>query len=134
MILVLINIISPSGQYRRASKNYLNLIMNSDMNKVQHHRLHILVIAAIWFGLSVLFAGCDADDNIGDDPYGGGKEPLGIRLLTDLPIPDRAYPGELVTFKAEGLERWIDNEVGRYDFSFYISNEQAEIISATDTT
>lgn len=104
------------------------------MNKVQHHRLHILVIAAIWFGLSVLFAGCDADDNIGDDPYGGGKEPLGIRLLTDLPIPDRAYPGELVTFKAEGLERWIDNEVGRYDFSFYISNEQAEIISATDTT
>lgn len=104
------------------------------MNKIQHHRFLITGIAAICFVLGAFLTGCDSDDNIGDDPYGGGKEPLGIRLLTDLPSPDRAYPGDLVTFKAKGLERWFDKEAGSYDFSFYISNEKAEIVTATDTT
>lgn len=104
------------------------------MNKMQQRRFYILKIVAVNFLWAAFFTGCNTDDNIGDDPYGGGKEPLGIRLLTDLPTPDKAYPGELVTFKAKGLGRWFDNEAGRYDFSFYISNEQAEVVTATDTT
>lgn len=104
------------------------------MDKMQYYRFFIPTITAICLGLAAFFTGCDSDDHIGDDPYGGGKEPLGIRLLTDLPTPDRAYPGELVTFKARGLDRWIDNEARRYDFSFYISNERAEVMAATDTT
>lgn len=104
------------------------------MSTIQFHKFHIRAIAVSCFILASIFTGCHSDDLIGDDPYGGGKEPLGIRLLTDLPTPDRAYPGDLVTFKAKGLGQWIDNEVGNYDFSFYISNEQAEVVAATDTT
>lgn len=104
------------------------------MNKILYHRFHIPAIAAICFVFVAFFNGCDSDGNIGADPYGGGKEPLGIRLLTDLPSPSRAYPGDLVTFKAKGLKEWLDDETGSYDFSFYIANEMAEIVAATDTT
>ena len=48
------------------------------------------------------FAGCNSDEEIEGDPYAGGKEPYGIRFLVDAPSPDRAYPGELVTYKVNG--------------------------------
>ena len=79
------------------------------------------------------FAGCNSDEEIEGDPYAGGKEPYGIRFLVDAPSPDRAYPGELVTYKAKGLSKWF-NQQGKPDFSFFISNEKAEIVLATDTT
>lgn len=79
------------------------------------------------------FVGCDSEDNMVDDPYGGGKEPYGIKFLVDLPSPEKAYPGELVTYKVEGLSKWLNQE-GKPDFNFFISNEKTEIVSATDTT
>ena len=79
------------------------------------------------------FVACDSEEDINSDPYAGGKEPYGIRLLIDPPTPDRAYPGELVTYKAKGLSKWFNQE-GKPEFNFFISNEKAEIVLATDTT
>lgn len=39
----------------------------------------------------------------------------------------------MVTYKAKGLSKWF-NQQGKPDFSFFISNEKAEIVLATDTT
>lgn len=102
-------------------------------NRVYHllvNPLKIYICLAVLFALPV---GCNTEDDIQDDPYGGGKEPYGIRLLTDLPTPDRAYPGDEVVYKAQGLSNWFDQQ-GNPDFEFYISNEKAEILAATDTT
>lgn len=84
--------------------------------------------------IALLHTGCNSDEDIvKDDPYGGGKEPYGIRLLTDLPSPDKAYPGDEVTYKAKGLSKWFD-ENGNAEFDFFISNEKAEIVTVTDST
>ncbi|MGB3106956.1 DUF5124 domain-containing protein [Sphingobacterium siyangense] len=91
----------------------------------------------IFLGLIGLFCvlGCDPKiDAIGEDPYGGGREALGISLSSQAPSPDAAYPGDEVTFKAKGLLAWSKPEANQYEFEFYIANEKAKIKSATDTT
>jgi hypothetical protein len=89
-----------------------------------------------FMGISSMFYSCNSDlnDNIKDDPYGGGKAPLGVGLLTEAPSPSSAYPNDTVIFKAKGLLNWCDPQVRHYDFEFFISDEKTEIITATDTT
>ncbi|MDR3220177.1 MAG: DUF5124 domain-containing protein [Dysgonamonadaceae bacterium] len=86
--------------------------------------------------LFLLLVGCneDLENNIKDDPYGGGKAPLGIGLLPEAPSPGSAYPGDSVIFKAKGLLNWCDPQSGRYDFDFYISEEKTVVVTATDST
>lgn len=78
---------------------------------------------------------CDTEiETIGDDPYAGGLDPLGIGLAKRAPSPEAAYPGDEVTFSAQGLLQWASPEQDHYDFEFYIADEKAEIKNATDTT
>jgi hypothetical protein len=102
------------------------------MKRIIKH-LHLIFIS---FFMLLLAASCDSNlnENIKDDPYGGGKEPLGVGLSTDVPSPSSAYPGDTVVFKAKGFLNWCDPQSGRYDFEFYISDERAEIVTATDST
>lgn len=104
------------------------------MKNTLYNNLFIPVRLFLCIGLIFSLVACDSDDDIQDDPYGGGKEPYGIKLLTDLPTPEKAYPGDEVTYKAKGLSKWFDEEDGKPNFEFFISNEKAEIITATDTT
>lgn len=103
------------------------------MKSLQYEIKCRLTKVLMYFCAILSFVGCNSEEDIKDDPYSGGKEPYGIRFLVDLPSPDRAYPGELVTYKAKGLSKWFNQE-GKPDFNFFISNEKAEIVSATDTT
>lgn len=104
--------------------------MKAYQYKIESRLVKMLMCLCVVFS----FAGCNSDEEIeGGDPYAGGKEPYGIRLLIDAPSPDRAYPGELVTYKAKGLSKWFNQE-GKPDFSFFIADEKAEIMAATDTT
>lgn len=81
------------------------------------------------------FSGCDSLDNsITSDPYGGGKEPLGIRLSGDAPDPSSGYPGDTVVFKASGLLKWCDPATEKYQFKFYLGEQDSKIVTATDTT
>lgn len=93
----------------------------------------ILQMALVAIVLSLV--SCESlDDSIGSDPYGGGKEPLGIKLMSDAPVPDNGVPGDTVVFKAQGLLDWCNPASGRYDFAMYMGEERAQIIDATDTT
>lgn len=103
------------------------------MKAYQYKIKEDLIKILMCFFVALSFVGCDSEEDIKDDPYAGGKEPYGIKLLIDPPSPDKAYPGELVTYKAKGLSKWFNQE-GKPDFNFFIANEQAEIILATDTT
>ena len=78
------------------------------------------------------FAGCNSDEEIEGDPYAGGKEPYGIRFLVDAPSPDRAYPGELVTYKAKGLSKWF-NQQGKPDFSFFMDGGKSSWAKSKDS-
>lgn len=95
--------------------------------------LFILLMAMM--SVILTLASCESlDDSIGSDPYGGGKQPLGIKLLSDAPVPSNGVPGDTIMFKAKGLLKWCDPAAGRYDFTMYMGDEPAKIISATDTT
>ena len=86
--------------------------------------------------LCLLWTGCNDDEanSIGEDPYAGGREPLVVKLLADKPDPESAGPNELVTFKASGLAKYCHPEENKYDFEFYIANEQCTVENATDST
>lgn len=83
-----------------------------------------------WLGLLCLLfvMGCHKDDTIGEDPYGGGKEPLGIFFLNEDPMPEAAAPGELVRIHVRGLAQY-DNE-----FQFFLNEMEAEIVALSDST
>lgn len=82
-----------------------------------------------------VLTGCDSLDNsITSDPYGGGKQPLGIRLLSDEPEPSSGYPGDTVVFKASGLLKWCEPAKNEYKFKFYLGEQDSKIVTATDTT
>ena len=102
---------------------------------MKHITIYSLMIVCFVF-TSLLATSCNSDlnSNIKDDPYSGGKAPLGIGLLAESPSPESAYPNDTVVFKAKGMLNWCDPQSGRYDFKFYISDEETKIVTATDTT
>ena len=95
---------------------------------------------SVWTGWMLLLlilkimTGCDSSDGIGEDPYAGGKAPLGIKLRNVTPIPETAAPEDTVIFGAQGVLAWCDPEAGRYDFEFYLADEKLEILTANDTS
>lgn len=94
-------------------------------------------VFAVWGILTgtLLFSACESLDNsISSDPYGGGKEALGIKLLSDSPVPSSGYPGDTVIFRAKGLSKWSDPSKEEYQFKFYIGGQETQILTATDTT
>ncbi|WP_159523651.1 DUF5124 domain-containing protein [Sunxiuqinia indica] len=88
--------------------------------------------------LPMLFAffliACEGTGGLAEDPYAGGKEPLGIKLLDEPPVPDSGIPGTEVVFRAKGLSKYSNPATGEYKFEFFINDEKTEIINATDTT
>lgn len=95
-------------------------------------KIQSLVMAAC---LSCCIAACDSLDNtITEDPYGGGKEPINIKLLSDAPKPDKGYPGDTVVFKARGLMDLYDATSGEFRFKFYMNEVETPVSAATDST
>lgn len=89
----------------------------------------------ITFFMIAMLCGCESLDNsIGEDPYGGGKENLGIKLLGDDPVPSSGVPGDTILFKAQGLLGWCDPTAGTYQFQMFMGGEEAKILTATDST
>lgn len=83
-----------------------------------------------WLGVicSLLVIGCHKDDVIGENPYDGGKEPLGIFFLNEDPMPEAAAPGELVRIHVRGLAQYEG------DFQFYLNEMEAEVVELSDST
>lgn len=77
----------------------------------------------IMMGLS-----CSKEPIIQDDPYKGGKEPLGVKFMGDEPSPNAGSPGDEVTFKISGLENYDEK------FEFLINETKTDILSFTDST
>lgn len=82
----------------------------------------------IGFFLTAVWA-CNKEKSIiGEDPYAGGKEPLGIVFTGKRPIPQSASPGDTVIFQVKGLKKWNEN------FSFFINDQPTEVVNITDST
>ncbi|SEW52981.1 DUF5008 domain-containing protein [Chitinophaga arvensicola] len=72
----------------------------------------------------VLLGSCkNNQDKVYDDPYAGGKPPLGVRMSTDFPSPRLGDPGTVVTYKATGLVPY------KSKLKFFINGEVAEVVA-----
>lgn len=84
---------------------------------------------AVGLLLTILLLGsCKDSDTLGPDPYAGGKESLGIRFADELPYPSQGRPGDLMTFKVIGIDKYKDR------LQFLINNTEAVIESYTDSS
>lgn len=92
------------------------------MNNLKLYSFLLLLLGAFFT------IGCHKDDAIGEDPYAGGKQPLGIFFLDEQPQPEAVAPGEVVRIHVRGLARY-ENE-----FTFYLNQMEAEVVSLTDST
>lgn len=102
---------------------------------MKHITLYSLIITcSIFTSLVAMSCNSDLNENIKEDPYSGGKAPFGVKFLTESPVPESAYPNDTVVFKAKGILNWCDPQSERYDFKFYISDEEAKVVMATDST
>lgn len=78
--------------------------------------------------LVVVQVSCKKKEGFLDDPYGGGKQALGVKFIGDEASPSSGATGEEVTFKINGLAGYK----GKFDF--FINETKAEILSVSDST
>lgn len=71
--------------------------------------------------LMLVIGACKKEEKF-EDPYAGGKEPLGVQLSTEIPAPSEAAPGTVITFKGKGLVKHKDALL------FNFNGEPGEII------
>jgi hypothetical protein len=88
----------------------------------------IKYILTIFFLISLTIQGCKKEEELGEDPYGNGKQPLGIIISqTALPTPAEGIVGTTVTVKATGLMPYKDQ------LTFMFNGEKAQVLSVTAT-
>lgn len=78
--------------------------------------------------VAILGTACTKKEIIGEDPYAGGKEALGVRFTGKYPSPERGVSGTEVTFLVEGLK------AHEGEFEFRLNDEPAEVVNLTDST
>ena len=71
---------------------------------------------------------CKKKQIIGENPYAGGKQPLGINFGPELPDPESAAPGAEVIVKIRGLKKFENN------FKFYVNEVETSVLAFTDST
>jgi hypothetical protein len=71
---------------------------------------------------------CKKADVIGEDPYAGGKQALGIKFDKELPDPELATQGSEVTVFVRGLKKY------EKEFKIYVNEIEANVVSLTDST
>lgn len=97
------------------------------MNYIIHKKImslgRLLLLVLLVIGLNAC-----KDDIIGENPYGGGKEPFGIKFGTTLPDPEIAAPGSEVNVNIRGLKKFENR------FKFYVNEVEATVLALTDST
>jgi len=76
----------------------------------------------------LLFSSCKDENQVFEDPYEGGKPPLGIITnQQQVPVPAEGLPGTEVTITATGL---LAHKSG---LEFYFNGQKADTVKVTDT-
>ncbi len=86
------------------------------------------LVKAVLLLLLIVQVACKKSPVLQEDPYGGGKQPLGIKFTTDEPTPNSGSAGDAVTFKINGLLSHKDK------FQFLVNEIEANVTAVTDST
>ncbi|MBC8986303.1 DUF5008 domain-containing protein [Pedobacter sp. N36a] len=89
--------------------------------KIKRLMLLLMVMATVTFS-------CKKKNGIGEDPYGGGKMPLGVSFADSGESAGSGVPGDQATIKVRGLLAYQGK------FEFFINEIKTEVTSLTDST
>lgn len=78
--------------------------------------------------MALIIYSCKKRDVIGEDPYAGGKQPLGVKFDNVLPDPALATQGSEVIVMVRGLKKYENA------FKFYVNEIEATVLTLTDST
>jgi len=84
--------------------------------------------SALLLLLTLTIYSCKKKDVIGEDPYAGGKQPLGIKFDNTLPDPSVATQGSEVTVFVRGVKKYEN------DYKLYVNEIEATVLNLTDST
>ncbi|TCD01331.1 DUF5008 domain-containing protein [Pedobacter psychroterrae] len=85
--------------------------------------ISLLVVA-----MGMLIGGCKEKTEVFEDPYKGGRDPLGIVVNKEqIPVPAAGQAGTIVKIAATGLEKHKDS------LKFMFNGEFAEVVNVTAT-
>lgn len=93
-------------------------------------RVALSIGARLWvlLLLAIVAVGCTKTDELFDEPYGPGKEPLGIDIdRFRPPVPASGVPGTTVSIFGSGFLEFKDKIVFRFN------GEEADIVEVTNT-
>src|SRR5690554_5461731 len=105
----------------------------NDMNTTiytNQQRVALSIGARLWvlLLLAIVAVGCTKTDELFDEPYGPGKEPLGIDIdRFRPPVPASGVPGTTVSIFGSGFLEFKDKIVFRFN------GEEADIVEVTNT-
>lgn len=99
-------------------------MISTDIKQVKLSRLFLMLFML----MATLVFSCKKNNPIGDDPYGGGKLPLGVSFDNLLEDAGTGLPGDQAMVKVRGLLAY------KGKFEFMINEIKAEIVDLTDST
>lgn len=82
----------------------------------------------LFFMLLMAFSSCKKSSDLKEDPYAGGKDPLGIRFSNVTPKPASGVSGAEVVYQITGLLPYKDK------LKFYLNETEASVLDITDKT
>lgn len=81
----------------------------------------------LFFVSTVLFS-CAKEKGLAEDPYKGGKVPLGVKFISTTTNPSIVNAGSELELKINGLAKYANN------FKLYVNEVEAEVLEFTDST
>src|SRR5690606_22386482 len=88
-----------------------------------HKYFYCLLLSGI-----VIFQSCQKKEEVGVDPYSGGKEPLGVVFTSTRTDPEIGLPGEVIRVNVKGLKQY-ENQ-----FDFRLNEVNTEVVALSDST
>ncbi|SHG98161.1 protein of unknown function [Pedobacter caeni] len=98
------------------------------MISIHKKRFRLVPFSVFILLVSLTVFSCKKSTVIGEDPYDGGKQPLGIKFANEAADPEVGIQGEEATFKIRGLRPFEGK------FKVLINETEAEVLTLTDST
>ncbi|MCZ4244862.1 DUF5008 domain-containing protein [Pedobacter punctiformis] len=96
--------------------------------RIINHKNFVSQTMVLMLFLTLAIFSCKKQELIGEDPYAGGKQPLGIKFSADVPDPEIGTQGGEVNVNVRGLLKYKDK------FKFLINEVEATVLALTDST
>ena len=92
------------------------------MKRITYNIIYLVLFVGI------ILQSCSKKEEVGVNPYEGGKQPLGIVFTTTKANPEAGRPGEIITLNVKGLAKY-DKQ-----FQLLLNDVPTEIVNLSDST